>query len=235
MVAPEYRLIRSSRKTIALYITPRGLEVRAPRAMPISAIDRFVQSKRAWIEKHRANLCSETDATAEFGLGYGDAIPFRGKACPIVGSPKMRTTRPGYMKGEYADGAFLITEGLQPSEIGFILSRVLKREAEGYIPARVRHYAERMRLSPDSVRITSALGRWGSCSAQRRLNFAWMLMMADDAAIDSVVVHELAHMIHPDHSAAFHRKVREYCPDYDRQHAKLEALGLKIRREGWRR
>jgi predicted metal-dependent hydrolase len=59
-------------------------------------------------------------------------------------------------------------------------------------------------------------------------------MMANDEAIDSVVVHELSHMIHSDHSSEFYKTVRKYCPDYDERKKTLKALGWRIYREGWK-
>ncbi|MDR2156638.1 MAG: M48 family metallopeptidase [Clostridiales Family XIII bacterium] len=230
----KYRLIRSNRKTLGLYITPRGLEVRSPFGAPKTEIDRFVESKRSWIEKHRPKWDAPECERSRFKCGYGDAVPFRGRECPIVGSPIMKTEKPGYLRGEYADGVFLIAEGLPAPDIRFVLSRIFKREAECHIPRRVRHYAALMQLAPAGVGITSAFGRWGSCSAKKRLNFAWMLMMADDEAIDSVVVHELAHMIHANHSAAFYETVYKYCPDYEKQRRKLRALGVRIADAGWK-
>jgi len=241
---------------MALHITAQGLEVRAPLFMPTREIERFVKSKESWITKHLSSASHERAKSGGFSPSYGDTISFRGKACRIVGSPKMDASksrrvenrpdrienrptrlgsRPRRIEGRYSDGEFLITEELSPDEIRSILSCILKHEAKRYIPQRVRHYAAQMGLDPDRVRITTAFGRWGSCSAKKRLNFAWMLMMADDEAIDSVVVHELSHMIHLNHSPEFHRTVRKYYPDYDRQHKKLKELGRKIDREGWKR
>jgi predicted metal-dependent hydrolase len=230
----KYKLVRSNRKTLALHITAQGLEVRAPRFMPLGEIERFVKSKESWIDKH-LHAAPHEHARGRFLLGYGDTVSFRGGTGRIVGSPEMRVSKPGHVRGRYMDGEFLITEGLDSENIRFVLSFILKCEAAKYIPGRVQHYSEWMGLNPRGVRITSAFGRWGSCSAEKRLNFAWMLMMADDAAIDSVVVHELSHMIYMNHSPDFYKTVKTYCPDYDNQRKKLKELGRKIGREGWKR
>jgi predicted metal-dependent hydrolase len=230
----KYKLVRSNRKTMALHITARGVEVRAPLFMPAYEIERFVASKERWIEKHLSKAPLDRAKNGKFMLGYGDAVSFRGKDCRIVGAPERTSSKPGRIGGKYSDGVFLITEGLAPDERRAILVCILKYEARIYISQRVRYYAAQMGLEPDRVRITSAFGRWGSCSAKKRLNFAWMLMMADDEGIDSVVVHELAHMIHLNHSPEFYKTVRQYCPDYDRQHKSLKVLWRRIAREGWK-
>jgi predicted metal-dependent hydrolase len=223
----EYKLIRSNRKTLSLHITADGLEARAPMRMPIAEIERFIAKKAGWIRKHM-NSDNAASQGAEFSLTYGDVAPLRGKEYPIAGSVSMNVGKPNHYRGKFDNGKFIIGENLIPGEIRFILSRIYRNEAEKYIPRRVEYFAEIMGLSPENVRITTAFGRWGSCNAKKRLNFAWALMMADDDAIDSVVIHELAHIIHLNHSKDFWAIVKKYCPDYAAQKRKLNDLGRWI-------
>ena len=98
--------------------------------------------------------------------------------------------------------------------------QALRHKAKIQLPEKVRHYAETMGVFPTGIRITSARTRFGSCSAKNSLSFSWRLMQYPDEAIDYVVVHELAHIRHHDHSRAFYAFVSETMPDY-RQRAKL--------------
>lgn len=66
-------------------------------------------------------------------------------------------------------------------------------------PARIAYYSEQMGLCPAAVTITGAKKRFGSCSASNRLCFAWRLMRYPEAAVDYVVVHELAHIRYKNH------------------------------------
>jgi predicted metal-dependent hydrolase len=200
-------------------------------------IEQFVMSKERWISKHLGEMPCGQGVSGDgvgFALGYGDSVLFRGEERPIIGSHEMSVSKPGRAKGIYRDGAFLITENLPPDSIRFVLSRVLKREAGAHMPQRVSHYAALMGLEPESVSITTAFGRWGSCSAQKRIHFAWMLMMADDEVIDYITVHELAHMVHADHSTDFYNLVKKFCPDYQAQRKKLRGLGRRVDSEGWK-
>lgn len=90
----------------------------------------------------------------------------------------------------------------------------LRRLAAEVIPARVAHYSALMGLTPTGVRITSARKRFGSCSGQNRLCFSWRLMQYPPAAIDYVVVHELAHIRYHDHSREFYALIERYMPDH---------------------
>lgn len=92
--------------------------------------------------------------------------------------------------------------------------KALKQKAGEYLPKAVEYYGNLMGLKPSSLKITSARGRFGSCSGKNGLCFSYRLMMYPKEAIDYVVVHELAHIKHHDHSPRFWGLVAEYMPDY---------------------
>lgn len=101
--------------------------------------------------------------------------------------------------------------------------RALREQAQAYIPGRVAEYAARMGLTPSGVKITSARTRYGSCSGKNSLCFSFLLMRYPKEAIDYVIVHELAHITHKNHSSAFYGLVEQYMPDYKARRALLKA------------
>ncbi|MCD8212343.1 MAG: M48 family metallopeptidase [Oscillospiraceae bacterium] len=98
--------------------------------------------------------------------------------------------------------------------------RILRERAAALIPARVAFYAGKMGLSPAGISITGAKTRFGSCSGKNRLSFSWRLADYPDEAIDAVVVHELAHIVHKNHGPDFYALVESVLPDY-RERIKL--------------
>lgn len=86
--------------------------------------------------------------------------------------------------------------------------------AKEILPAKTAHFAAIMGVFPTSVSITGAKKRFGSCSSRGRICYSWRLMMYPEAAIDYVVVHELAHLLHMDHSRDFYKCVEAMLPDY---------------------
>ena len=98
--------------------------------------------------------------------------------------------------------------------------RALIDRAKRELPQRVAHYAAIMGVEPAGITITGAQKRFGSCSGKNRLCFTWRLMTYPDEAIDSVVVHELAHIVHKNHGPNFYALVESVMPDYH-QRAKL--------------
>ena len=90
----------------------------------------------------------------------------------------------------------------------------LIRQAKEILPKKTAHYSQLMNLYPTGITITGAQKRFGSCSGKNRICFSWRLMQYPEAAIDYVVVHELAHILHKDHSKAFYACVAEILPDW---------------------
>lgn len=90
----------------------------------------------------------------------------------------------------------------------------LKARAHVEVEAAVRRQAARLRLNPKSVSIRDQRTRWGSCSARGTLSFNWRLVMAPPDVLEYVVIHELAHLVHPNHSQDFWNYVAQACPGY---------------------
>ncbi len=104
----------------------------------------------------------------------------------------------------------------------------LAAEAALYIPSRVKLFAPRIGVEPQRVTVRAQRTKWGSCSAKGNLNFNCLLMLAPPSALDAVVVHELCHMKHMDHSAAFYAEVARVLPDYRANIAWLKENGSRL-------
>ena len=92
--------------------------------------------------------------------------------------------------------------------------KLLRKKAKEIIPKKVEYYANVMQVQPASVKINSAKKRYGSCSGTNNLNFSLYLMDKDEKFIDYVVVHELAHIRHHNHSRDFYKFIEQFMPDY---------------------
>ncbi len=221
-----YTLNRSERKTIAIRITKDAtIEVGAPLKMPKSDINKFVQSKEKWITKHLLVRMAYIEQKAKFSLDYGDMVLYRGREYPII----MKSgDRIGF------DGSiFYMCEGLSAEEIKFAVIQLYKKLAKRDLTIKVIDFAKQMNVRPIAVKINSAKTRWGSCSGKNSINFSWRLIMADDAAIDYVVVHELAHIKEHNHSSRFWDVVKNVFPDYIERQNRLRALQVKLSVENW--
>ena len=160
----SYKLIRSSRKTLAIQIDVQGnITVRAPLKLSQKKIDAFIDEKRPWIER-------------------------------TITSQEEKLSR----KKTYSD-----------EEIAF-----LREKAKAILPEKAAFFADLTGVKPAVIKVNSAKKRYGSCSAKGNINFSLFLMDKDERFIDYVVVHELAHLKHLNHSKDFYKFIERYMPDY---------------------
>ncbi len=99
--------------------------------------------------------------------------------------------------------------------------KILKQKAAEVLPDRVEFFSSLTGLKAESVKITSAKTRFGSCSGKNNICFSYILMQYPQEAIDYVVLHELAHTRHHNHSKSFWALVEKYMPDYKARKALL--------------
>lgn len=103
--------------------------------------------------------------------------------------------------------------------------RSMAEKALGVIPGRVKHYAEKLGVTYGRISVRNQKTRWGSCTSKGDLSFNCLLMAAPPEVLDSVVVHELCHRLHMDHSKKFYAEVYRVFPDYDRWNKWLKDNG----------
>jgi predicted metal-dependent hydrolase len=94
--------------------------------------------------------------------------------------------------------------------------KALAERARMLIPERVKYYAPKIGVSYGRITIRSQHTRWGSCSSKGNLNFNCLLVLFPVEVIDGVVVHELCHRKHMNHSPAFYAEVEKVFPEYKR-------------------
>ena len=112
--------------------------------------------------------------------------------------------------------------------------KALAELAAAVIPERVRHYASLIGVDYGRITIRSQRTRWGSCTAEGNLNFNCLLMLAPTEVLDSVIVHELCHRKHMNHSRDFYAEIARVYPDYKKHNGWLKENGraLLCRLEG---
>ena len=99
-------------------------------------------------------------------------------------------------------------------------------QAKKIFPERTAYFAERMGVTYNRITIREQKTRWGSCSSKGNLNYNYQLYYLPEELLDYVVIHELAHRRHMNHSADFWAEVEKYCPDYKVQRKRLKEYKL---------
>ena len=116
------------------------------------------------------------------------------------------------------------TASLGGDELRALIERWYRREASIWLAGRVEHYSPQLGVRPSRVTIRGQRSRWGSCSGKGTVSLNWRLMMVPAALADYVVVHELCHLRHMNHSPRFWEMVAGVVPDYRQRRHSLNAL-----------
>lgn len=205
------QIIRSQRRTLAIQIKDDGsLIVRAPNRTSKTAILEFVEQHAAWIQRKQAEARSEAAARPKQFLP-GETFWFLGKSYPLEMVKQQRQPL-------ILDGSFKLSEAAS-ARAELVFERWYREQAKTILQERVDLFANQYGFQYLGIKINSARTRWGSCSAKGSLNFSWRLILAPLEQVDYVIVHELVHTIHHNHSKRFWNKVATILPDY-KEHKK---------------
>lgn len=213
-----YRLVRSKRKSVALSVARDAtLTVRAPLRTSIDFIELFIKEKRSWVERVMERMREQSLAIAH-QYEAGERFWYLGREYTLRISG--RASRSLVFSG---DECVLLESSRYRARNVFL--EWYKQEAKKILSERVRFFARGKDLHYQSVKINAAKTRWGSCSGKGSLNFSFRLAMAPLSVIDYVVVHELAHLAHRNHSRAFWKAVSGMFPDFEKERRWLKKNG----------
>lgn len=210
----RYTLRRSRRRrSIALLIDERGLQVAAPiRATP-AAVDAALREHTAWIIRKVAEWHAKQPPPCRWEAG--GHILYEGM--PLTLAARETATAPE------PDGS-LLYYGPQTLNAAEIESRVrdwLKQRALSCFSGHCRRFSAQLGLAEPAVRLSNARTRWGSCHAHGRISMNWRLIQAPSAWSEYVAAHEVAHLRQMNHSPAFWRTVAELVADHTERRAAL--------------
>ncbi len=209
----SYELVRSSRRTADIVIEPDGrVIVRAPEDTTPERIEDIIESKRLWIYKNLAEWrdLNATRVLREYRNGEGFLYLGRSYRLLLVADQE----EPLLLKaGRFCLRRDLVDQGEIPAAKEAFRDYFITRGMER-ISQRVAYFAPKAGVEARKVAVRELGSRWASCSPSGNLAFHWKCMMAPAKIIDYIVVHELCHMRHLNHSAAFWNEVDKLMPDF---------------------
>lgn len=212
----QYSLKRSTaRATLALTVNATGLIVHAPWLLPVHHIERFVHEKASWIAEKLA--CHAASHPAEASWQEGMPLWYLGERVLLSVGAHIRHVR--------LDERVLYAPSLASADLKNAVLAWYRGMALHYFNARLVQFSAVLSRQPNSLKLSNARTRWGSCTPDGVVRLNWRLIQATDAEIDYVLAHELAHLTHMDHSAAFWRELVRIYPDYRAPHKLLQTQG----------
>ena len=205
-----YRFRRARRRTIGIVVDERGLAAAAPRWATIAEVEAFIREKERWILKRIDD--ARHRARAPFLWQEGARLPYLGREIEIRSAPR--------------DGAGLVGNRLEVPARAAQTAATLRATVTSWLRAaalalfheRIATFAPALGVEVPDVGLSSAASQWGSCTraadGRGRVLLHWKLVHFDAPLVDYVVAHELAHLRHMNHSAAFWRLVEAVYPGH---------------------
>ena len=214
--AVTYTLKRTSRRrSIGLRVDDRGLTVNVPLRASEKWLHSVLQEKAGWVVEKLENWQVKKPVQQQWV--DGEKILFRGETFSLRIIPSLFDA-PLQLHGAHL--VIHVSNTDNPAAIEKIVEQWYRREAQQLFTECVEHFTPLMNVSAREIKLSAARTQWGSCTTRGTLRLNWQLIKMPLHLIDYVVVHELAHLIEMNHSAAFWRVVGCVCPDY-----------VKLRRE----
>jgi len=230
-----YELRRSSRaKNTRIVVTADKIEVVAPLKVSERRIQAFVHAQKDWIEAALKRVADRVHASPRLApTEYVDGanIPYLGRRLPLkVTSSKTKAVRIELLNDEVF--WVKLPAGIDDDQHSILIQQALirwmKNQAKQHVQQLVDLHAPRFALFPRSIRIKTQKSRWGSCGPQNDINLNWLLMLTPPAALEYVVVHELCHIKHKNHSQAFWQLVAAHLPDFKQHRLWLKQHGASV-------
>ncbi len=202
----NYILKQTKRKTVALLINKDGdLIVKAPLNVSEKEIDEIIGRKRKWIEEKQKFINDRKNLYKEHQFLQGEKFLYLGQKYLLQYSNDIKNI-------VLKENTIYISSFIDDKKTEMI--KWYKKAAQVILKERVSYYEKITGVYIKSMKITSARRQWGSCSRGGTINFSWRLVMCPVEAIDYVVLHEIVHILHPNHSKIFYSCLEKYMPNY---------------------
>lgn len=209
---------RSKRITLKVEHPDRVI-VSAPKKTKLTVIDLFVNQNQPWIESQISKLKShhqQIESHAQIMI-FGKKYQKQQQVLPDISETII-----------IRDHQLLINlpDSSSRLDVSKEIKNFLKKTARSYLYQRTPQLAKQLGVEYHSLKLKEQKSRWGSCSSKDNLNLNWRLVHYPPAVIDYVIIHELAHLVHPNHSRSFWQYVEAHCPEFKQHRKYLKKFGV---------
>ena len=214
-----HKIIKSKRRTLSLSINENAeLIVRAPNQISNKRIEEFIIEKSKWINKNKNLMQSRINEMNDSDSDY----LFLGNIYPLI------KVYENPNKIDFNGTEFITSIENQDKFKASLKSWYKIKFTEIAIP-RLNYFSDKYNLKINQVRFKNQKTLWGSCSSKNNINLNYLLVMAPMIVIDYVIIHELVHTVHKNHSENFWNAVEAIMPDYKKAKKWLNKNGYKLR------
>ncbi|HCX64068.1 MAG TPA: hypothetical protein DHN33_02505 [Eubacteriaceae bacterium] len=207
----SYELKRSKRKTVSIKIGASGqVIVFAPNRLAIKEIEGILDQKSHWIHEKKEKMISRQNLYHKRSFEENELFFFLGEAYPLKWEADLQERS----KIIFADRTFYYRGERKKPNIQQALIRFYKSEGTKVIKSKVEKHRSFFQNHPNQVKAKEQKSIWGSCTGTNNLYFNWRLLMAPQWVLEYVILHEMTHLDHKNHSKHFWTKLESVCPDY---------------------
>lgn len=204
-------VIRTARlKTARLQVDDGAVSVFVPKDLPQERIKKLLVDKKRWI-REKLYLHQQAQPVSKRQMVSGEALPYLGKnyRLKVITGPLQPVK---LIHGQ------LVVSLPEPMQYDHVVREMLtywyRLQAEVRFQEKVKRFASIVGVEPTGVSVKTFKARWGSCTAKGEIQFHWKVIMAPHSIVDYVVIHELCHLKHLDHSHAFWKSIERIMPNY---------------------
>lgn len=213
-----YRLSRSRRRrTLGLTVTAQEVRIHAPVWTPREEIEGYVFHQRDWLRRAWSRIQAARLLQAE---------PVR--EVRYLGRMLAIEVRPSLFCDVRRQGERLCVHAPPAADVAALVREWLAARAARLLAWRVARMARRLGRAPARFALSDAQTQWGSCTRRGHVRLNWRLVQAPLALVDYVAAHELAHLVHLDHSPRFWAQVAALCPDAQARRAALRRMSAAL-------
>lgn len=216
-------IIKARQKSVTMRVKDGMLIVRAPGYLKEQAILELVMEKQALLSKKLRQAAEWEQAHPKREFRDQEPYPYLGEDLILT---VIKTEGTGSRVEKDGNRLLFKTPYTEPEQIERLLAHWYKNAARQYLAGRVAHFQPLLGewATVNRIAVKEQKSCWGSCSTRHNLNFNWHLMELPAEVVDYVVVHELCHLLHMDHSPAFWAQVERILPDYRERRAALKLV-----------
>ena len=197
------------RKTASIKVIDGSVQAIVPDQLSNSRIENIIRKRTAWIgRKLQEQSQAVTPKPKEYVSGESFTYLGRNYRLKVIRG----NDRAVKLKGGYLEVG--VPEKSKDGEIRNALVEWYKTHALERLTEKTNRYARIIGVSPNSISVRDYKARWGSCSSKGEIFYNWRIIIAPHHIVDYVVVHELCHLKHPNHSPIYWKSVRRVSPDY---------------------
>lgn len=205
------RVVKSDRrKTMALKIKDGEVSLHIPKRLAMTLAHSFVRQKYHWIQQKLGEHQSRPDQTRQFI--EGEMFFYLGHKYPLTISSAGNKAILDFHESQFEFSSSPHKNTAKTIHTAFL--KWYRQQANDHLTRRTAELAAKIDLTPKSITIKTYKARWGSCTSKGDIHYNWKIIQAPSRIIDYLIIHELCHLRHHNHSQAFWQLVEHHCYDY---------------------